>query len=114
MTLTGTPQQITVATAKQGSFQSDNPQALFERTFGWSIPVATLPYWVKGVPAPELPKQLELTPEGQLGQLQQAGWHVSFDQYQSVGRYRLPRKLTLTRDTTRLRLIISRWDATTP
>jgi outer membrane lipoprotein LolB len=82
-----------------------------ERNTGWDLPLQALPYWLKGLPAPDVRIQaLELDPGGSLlSKLQQDGWLVLFERYKQFGDISLPTKLRIQRGTTTARVIIRDW-----
>lgn len=86
------------------------PDAIILNT-GWDLPLSALIYWLKGLPAPGRDIQrIEVNPETELLQnLQQGDWEVSFQKYGEFQGYVLPTRLQIQRGTTRLKLIISRW-----
>jgi outer membrane lipoprotein LolB len=72
---------------------------------GFPLPLGPLRYWVLGVPAPDLPS------EGAGSDFRQGGWQVSVTEFVAVAGSPgpLPARLTLTRDATRIRVIVDRW-----
>ncbi len=82
-----------------------------ERNTGWDLPLQALPYWLKGLPAPDVRIQaLELDPGGSLlSKLQQDGWLVLFERYKQFGDISLPTRLRIQRGTTTARVIIRDW-----
>jgi outer membrane lipoprotein LolB len=86
------------------------PAAIRENT-GWDLPLQALPYWLKGLPSPDLTVQsLELNPEKSLLQsLQQDHWLVLYEDYATFGRYRMPTRLHIRRADTSVRVIIRDW-----
>jgi outer membrane lipoprotein LolB len=83
-----------------------------ERNTGWDLPLVALPYWLKGLPAPELDIQgMELGQDDPalLAMLQQDDWKIHYEAYASYGAMTLPTKLQLQRRDTTVRLIIRDW-----
>jgi outer membrane lipoprotein LolB len=72
---------------------------------GFPLPLEPLRFWVLGVPAPSLPS------DGEGPTFRQAGWEVSCGAFTPVGGAPgpLPTRLLLTRATTRIRVVIDRW-----
>lgn len=76
---------------------------------GWDLPLQALPFWLKGIPAPE-PRATDLEVAGELlQQLDQDGWTVRYQRYQQFGAYLLPTRLSIERGDTRARVIIQDW-----
>lgn len=72
---------------------------------GFPLPLDPLRYWVLGVPAPGRPA------DGRGGDFRQDGWQVTVAEFVPVAGAPgpLPARLTLTRDTTRIRVVVDRW-----
>jgi outer membrane lipoprotein LolB len=64
---------------------------------------------VLGVPDPATPAQESLDAEQRLASLTQDGWQVTYGAYVAAGAETLPARLTLERDTVRLRLLVEDW-----
>jgi outer membrane lipoprotein LolB len=84
--------------------------AALEARLGFALPVASLRYWVMGVPAPG--RQVE----GTASEFQQDGWHVTSSLYSVVpgASGSLPTRIELTRAGTRVRLLIDSWQVGVP
>jgi outer membrane lipoprotein LolB len=90
-----------------------DPAVIYRET-GWYLPVAALPYWLRGIPAPG-PAVDELALErGRLSRLRQAGWEISVERYERFGDLDLPTRLQLRHDRRSVRLVIRRWQAEAP
>ena len=91
-------------------FDLSSPDVMARET-GWDLPLASLPYWLKGIPAPEpAPVTLDLA-DNLLQLLLQSGWQIRYERYQQVGAHVLPTRLTLERGATRAKVIIQHWQA---
>lgn len=78
---------------------------------GWPVPVYALRYWLRGQAAPNAPLDAQVSPDGQLTQLQQLGWTLQFDRYQDGAGTTRPQRLEARRGDVRLKLLISNWSA---
>jgi outer membrane lipoprotein LolB len=77
---------------------------------GFDVPIASLRYWVLGVPDPTQPAEESLDPAQQrLAGLTQDGWRIAYSDYTSAGRQILPSHLTLEREAVRVRLLVEDW-----
>lgn len=80
---------------------------------GFAPPIATLRWWLLGLPAPESPALQTRDGAGRLSSLQQDGWQVEYQEYRdeslAQGRAAMPRRLRATRDMLDLRLVIDNW-----
>lgn len=91
--------------------------AALERALGVPVPVASLRYWLLGVPDPALAAEESLeTGAARLATLRQAGWSVVYARYAAVPgtRLEMPQRIEVTRDGVRLRLLIEGWQGVRP
>ena len=79
------------------------------RRMGFEPPLASLRYWMQGVPDPAGPGTETPDAQGYLGSLVQSDWTVTFGAYMQTADGALPQKLTVTRGTVRVRLILDSW-----
>ncbi len=89
-----------------------SPEDLILQQLGYELPVSFLEYWIKGLPAPDLPADLTFNELNQLTNLYQLGWSVSYTDPRLYGVIFLPRRVELTRpqNDIRLRFIGLNWD----
>lgn len=110
MLLEGNAQGVVLRTSDKKTYRAANPDALVAEVLEMPLPVTHLYHWVRGLPAPEVPVTAYLTtPNGFLYRLQQAGWTVEFDRYQTVQTVQLPGRLWLSNDQFEARFAISEW-----
>lgn len=79
------------------------------REFGWSLPLEYLPYWLRGMPAPDLPVQARELESGRLARLRQAGWTLIYTEYQQVGQIALPRRIRFSREAVTGKILLKEW-----
>lgn len=91
---------------------------LLLRFTGWELPMASLDWWVRGLPVPDVAARRELDDEGRLARLHQQGWDVEFGHYAQIEpSLALPDRLFLRRASgandpaLEVRLVIDRWEA---
>lgn len=86
--------------------------AALEQALGVPVPVASLRYWLLGVPDPSL-AAVESFDDGRtrLVALEQAGWTVGYPRYAPVPgtRLELPQRIEVSREGLRLRLVVEAW-----
>lgn len=88
---------------------NDAARAELRTRLGFDVPLPSLRYWVLGVPDPATPAQESLDAEQRLASLTQDGWQVTYGAYVAAGAETLPARLTLERDTVRVRLLVEDW-----
>ncbi len=108
--LVGNERDVSLLTPDGRDLRSNNPQQLLQDELGWSFPVTSLLYWVRGLPDPaSIAWREEYDALGRLSVLEQAGWTVNFDSFLSDDALALPKLTRLARDDTRLKLLVSEW-----
>lgn len=61
--------------------RDSSAQALLTRIVGWPIPMQALSYWLFALPQPDAVYVYQLNEAGQLSQLRQLDWLVSYEDY---------------------------------
>lgn len=120
MIITGTPDKVRLEQTGEPVQEAKTAEALIKKSAGWTLPVAQLAYWVRGVPAPKLRiTQLQQNENGLIAQLLQGGWNISYSNYRDQSFngtvLPLPGKITAEYQDVRLVLVIRDWHlGTTP
>ncbi len=109
----GSPEQATIDSSDGEHVVTDDPEGMLSRQLGWYVPVTALRHWMLGLPAPG-PRQKTLDEYGRLAELEQAGWHIEFLDYESgdkqgEGAPELPTRLFLRHADIDVHLSVSRW-----
>lgn len=89
--------------------QADSPEQLMQQELGWSLPLSNLHWWVRGLPAPGLPYQLQLGPDSLPQQLIQSGWTLNYSRHQAQGPFQLPGMIRLQGKQLQATLLIKQW-----
>lgn len=77
--------------------------------FGWTLPLNHLPYWLRGLPDPDLPIEQQTTTGGRLSVLNQAGWALEYRDYQEVSGRALPRRISFSRADVSGKILLKEW-----
>ncbi len=107
----GTPDFIELHQPDEAPLYSDSPEQLLQEALGWSLPLQSLAYWIKGIPSPEFPADIQFDAQGQPYILNQSDWQIELDRFLPFGTIMLPHKITLTKDDVRLKVIVTQWSA---
>ena len=95
----------------QDTIDISSPEAIVSNT-GWDLPLQALPYWLKGLPAPELKVQGSRrdATSGSLTALRQEGWSLELTRYTQLGSLRLPNRIRLEKADTKILVVIRHWE----
>ncbi|OGV27836.1 MAG: outer membrane lipoprotein LolB [Legionellales bacterium RIFCSPHIGHO2_12_FULL_37_14] len=89
---------------------ANSASSLMKQQTGVSLPVESLYYWARGLPAPSAPvSSSSYGPQKQLLQLKQSGYTLNYSDYKVFHGYRLPNKILLEGQGVRLKLVIKSW-----
>ena len=93
-----------------GKFASTNdPEQFLLERLGWTLPLDSLRFWIRGLASPEEPIDQFKLELGQLRMLRQNGWLLRIDRYQDVRGLQLPGRLVLEKEDQHLTLLIGNW-----
>lgn len=100
-------QSLLIAEGQQR--QASSPEQLMQQELGWSLPVSSLFWWIRGLPAPNQPYQLSLGANSLPAQLTQSGWTLTYSRHQSLQGLELPGLIRLQGDQLQATLVIKQW-----
>ena len=97
-------------TASDGSrLEGEAARSELVRLLGFEPPLASLRYWLLGMPDPADAVGTESVDGARLVHLQQGDWQVDYDEYLRSGTQWLPRRVSIQRGALRLKLRVSSW-----
>ena len=100
---------LSVVTSSGKHLGNADARTELEDKLGFEPPLASLRYWVLGVPDPGAPAVVRLDSQQRLTELTQDGWQIVYTAYMPVGAEWLPRLLTLQRAEVRVRMVVDGW-----
>jgi outer membrane lipoprotein LolB len=102
--------ELRLVTSRGEEIENAAAHAALTQRLGFDPPLASLRYWLLGVPDPAEPatEALEVGQQ-RLSQLTQAGWHIDYGAYTRANGEPLPARLTLQHDAVRVRLLVDGW-----
>lgn len=86
----------------------DIEQLVFQET-GWQFPVTSLRYWSQGRPDPGMASQVAYNAQQKISNIHQADWHIQYPERVSVDGYLLPKKIIVTRQGLKIKIIVTQW-----
>lgn len=100
---------LSVVTSSGKRLGAAEARAELQDKLGFQPPLASLRYWLLGVPDPGASAAVQLDSQQRLTQLTQEGWQIDYAAYMPVGAEWLPRLLTLHREGVRVRMVVDGW-----
>jgi outer membrane lipoprotein LolB len=88
--------------------RGDIPEAIEDR-LGVQLPLASLRYWLLGVPDPATDSVVTRNGADRASQLIQSGWTVDIGRYLPVSGDWLPAQLNVYRDAVRVKVAVDHW-----
>jgi outer membrane lipoprotein LolB len=98
VSLEGQPGKVSLKDSQGKKYSAQTPEALMQEQLGWSLPVSSLYYWVRGLPAPGPITGVHHDAYHRIDMLEQQGWLIHYTAYQRVQALELPQEITFTRD----------------
>lgn len=94
VSLDGGPDGVKLKDSHGKIYHASNPEALMQQQLGWSLPVSSLYYWVRGFPAPGTISDVNYDVYHRISHLEQQGWHIDYFAYQRIQDLELPKDMT--------------------
>jgi len=109
--LSGQPGYLELTLTNGDTYRSAEPENLVLAATGWQLPVNSLSWWVRGLPAPEGHYRLLYDDQQQLAMIEQGGWEIRYDRWQHFieDLPLLPARITALKDSKRVRIVITDW-----
>lgn len=109
--LRGSDTSVSLRTSDGKNLTATDPQLLMQQNLGWSFPIRSFFYWVKGIPDPgQVIWRQEYDGRGRLVLMQQGGWKATFSRYRHVEAGEIPQLAKLERGNLRVKLLIREWE----
>ncbi|MCE3045230.1 lipoprotein insertase outer membrane protein LolB [Legionella sp. 16cNR16C] len=100
--------QVSFRDGPKSATSSNAEQLLLQQT-GVRLPVTSLYYWVRGVPAPGKVQTAVKDPSGYLTLLRQGGYTIQYLGYTKSGNAYLPSQIKLQGNGVFIKFVIKRW-----
>lgn len=88
--------QVSLKDSNGHVFSANSPELLMQRQCGWSLPISSLYYWVRGLPSPAPIDYVAYDDYHRIAHLEQQGWQIDYIVYQHVQQLELPQEITFT------------------
>lgn len=110
-TLDQSPGRATLRTRGKVSNGTD-AERLLQQQLGVKMPVNGMPYWIRGVMAPQYPVgKVTFEANGRPRQIIQAGWVIDYANYNGTASNSLPRRVNISRaqEQVSVRIVAKQW-----
>jgi outer membrane lipoprotein LolB len=104
-----TTANLQLTTSKGLTLDSAAASDELRATLGFEPPLTSLRYWILGASDPTTSARESLDALQRLARLEQGGWQVDYGEYAMVQHQWLPRRLSVSRGSLRLRVAIDDW-----
>lgn len=108
--LKGNGQELYLTNSDGETLYSQEPQILLQSQTGWELPLSNIPFWIKAIPAPGKPYQIQFDPQGNPQEIKQDGWTISASRFQPFHQLNLPGKIVLSQKGNRITFVIHTWE----
>jgi outer membrane lipoprotein LolB len=108
--LEGGPDGLILTAADGATVALTRPEQELRDIYGWSVPVGSLSWWLRGLPDPGRPALTEVAPEGWLTGLEQAAWRIEYPDYRPAAGVMLPYRIRASSADIRLTIVVKDWN----
>jgi len=91
-------------------YVAQSMEMLTQQVLGWELPLSGLRYWVTAAAAPSHAADIQRNPNGQIKEMRQDGWDISYSRYANDSASSLPLRLTLRREHLKIMMLIDAWE----
>jgi len=105
--LTETESEAIMLVDNRETYTANKAEQLVSDFIGWSVPWQALKSWIKGRPLQSNRAEVQFAANGKT--IYEQGWQINYDQYRSYPDACLPHSITASKDSYRIKLIISSW-----
>lgn len=108
-TLTGDATHAELTGLGDRTHDATDAASLLARELGWTVPVAELAYWVRGVRAPG-PAEMVFGSNGLPSEFVQSGWKIEYRDYEVGQEPVMPRRIFASKGDYKVRLVVQQWN----
>lgn len=109
VSISGAPHKVTLQKGNEPPISAATPEMLMRRNLGWALPIPSLWYWARSLPAPGPVQGVQYDKYGHLVFLQQNGWRATFGDYHTVQGVDLPGIIELKSGNISARIVFKQW-----
>jgi|SRR5690554_2455309 len=108
--LSGSDDHAQLEQAGEAPLYASSAEELLYQSTGWHLPLAPLSFWIRGLPARDLPvDQLHFNEHHLLAELHQGDWQLYYSHYGLQGEVFLPGRIVARHSQTQVTLVVHTW-----
>lgn len=107
--LYGNTNFLSIFQSGEEPLSSFEPDHLIETALGFPLPISHLQYWIKGLPAKDIPYSRTFNQQGLVSSLKQDNWSLSYSNYHTEYAVPLPGKIKIQQDDIRIIVAVKEW-----
>lgn len=107
--IVGQPGKVTLQKGNQPPVSAPTAEELMRKNLGWTLPIPSLWYWARGLPAPGATQETKYDTYGHLTLLRQNGWQLHYSDYKTVQGVDLPQVIQINNGRLSARLVVKQW-----
>jgi len=108
--LRGDDRNVSLDTSKGEKIRAQDPEKMLLDNLGWTLPIRSLLYWVRGLPDPaSIVWKEEYDEKGRMLLIQQADWNVRFAKYLTKNNKSFPKLTHLEHKDFKMKLLVQDW-----
>lgn len=105
----GEPGNVTLWQSAQEKYTATTPEGLVYKATGFSVPISSMVYWVRGIPVPGGKATTQLDAQNRLSVLRQQGWQINYLDYTTVNGMDLPSTIQMSNGPLQMKMVIKQW-----
>ena len=106
----GDERQVSAVVSDGDRIVGRTPEFLMYQLTGWDLPVSSLKYWVRGLPAPGQDVQVSLDNAGIPEKISQQGWSVEYLRFNEENGVSIPSRIRAISGDIQITLVVSDWE----
>ena len=105
----GNERQVSALVSDGERIVGRTPEFLMYQLTGWDLPVSSLKYWVRGLPAPGGDAQVSLSNAGTPEKISQHGWNIEYLRFDDENGVSIPSRIRANSGDIQITLVVSDW-----
>lgn len=105
----GNERQVSAILSDGEKVVGRTPEYLMYQLTGWELPVSSLKYWIRGLPAPGGEARVSLNNAGIPEKISQQGWDITYLRFDEASGVSVPSHIRAVSGDIQITLVVSNW-----